>query len=279
MKIMVELIIICVTAVFLVWEVIAIIGGGIIMFRERFCYSRKTGRYLSGEHNEVMAECYPEWSFTPRIKSGEAKKCISRIHRPEWGKYKYFTGMLEKESVSVKMFVNVLEGHEESDGPYAEHYVPTRYYSCLVFEAKEKLDKCGTINVRPYNGLEKLTVQPFISLGQHFSDIGDRKYDMNASVSGGYVRDNVCSVTYGGIQRSRWQKIADSGVLEKIEKLFGESGTQMHLFFGEGKLSYAVAMKMSDGEMYGGHNDIAAEDPRITEYAAQVVGELSELLR
>lgn len=279
MNFMMEIIIICVAAAFFVGEVIMLIGGGIIMFRERYCCSRETSRYLSGEHSDVMAMCYPEWSFTPRIRNGEAKRCISRIQRPEWGRYKYFAGMLEKESVSVKMFVTVVEGHEESDGPYAEHYVPTRYYNCFIFEAKDKLDKCGGITVRPYSGLEKLTVQPFISLGQRFSDIGDRKYDMNASVSGGYVKENICSVTYGGIQRRRWQKIEESGVLSEIEELFGESCAKMHLFFSEGKLTLAVSMKMSDGEMYDGHNDLAAENPRITEYAAKVVAELAELLK
>ena len=145
MNFMMEIIIICVAAAFFVGEVILLIGGGIIMFRERYCYSRETSRYLSGEHSDVMAMCYPEWSFTPRIRNGEARRCISRIQRPEWGRYKYFAGMLEKESVSVKMFVTVVEGHEESDGPYAEHYVPTRYTTALFLRQRISLTNAAAL--------------------------------------------------------------------------------------------------------------------------------------
>lgn len=269
-------------------EFVMLTGGLILKIKERYFYGRRTKEYLSVEYEEMLHREYPGWEISSKgknIRKKELRKkcadCIQDLSQ----RLLYSAGTLTKtsglNSVTVRIFVTVKPSYYRENARSADTREDTEYYTWLIFDVKplypEKFQMSGSFyadNFYPIPAAQNAVN----SLGQYMSDKGKRKYDMTASVCGGVRLDNNVTVSYSGIRRDKWQSAVGSGLLNEISRLFSEWGSEMRLDYRKGMISLAAWIKMSDSEMYNGHNDFAANNSQMINFAAERLTDMAEII-
>ncbi|MGN0642436.1 MAG: hypothetical protein ACI4JJ_04760 [Huintestinicola sp.] len=266
----------------------SIVGGAVIEIKQRYFYGRRTKKYLSGEYESILHNKYPGWEFTlekKNIRKKELRKLCASCQQKLSQLPLYSAGTLSKafESclVNVRIFVTVKPSYYQENERSADTYEETEYYTWLIFDVKplyhDRFEMSGSFyaeNFHPLPGAQDM----INSLGQYMSNKGDRKYDMTATVCGGVKFDNGVNLSYLGIRRDKWQNAVRSGLLKIVEQLYSDGLSEMRLDYLKGKLALAAWTKMSDCEMYEGHNDFAIANSELISSSAEKLSEISKTI-
>lgn len=265
-----------------------IIGGAIEIFllfialiktiKDNYWYGRKTSDYLSGERIEIIKSAYPYWKFTPNISKSKIAS-IGHKYDLSWAKVLYSTGVLENIyqqcKVMISMFVTVSPGKVNSSNEYESD--DTIHFCNFVFEIDlpncSKLEMPGIITGKA----DSFGTKMFDSMGRFFSDLGERKKDMNAAVSGCEILKNGASVTYSGVPRGQWESAVSLGLLNEIEEIYS-TRINGKIFYCKGKLCMQAGVKMSDVQMYKAHNDFATDNPKLVIFTAEKLVKITKII-
>lgn len=263
----------------IIW-LIAVIIATIRKYKDDYWFGGKTIRYIYGERIEILKNLYPYWEFNPHISKYEIKRIIRKYRFPS--KLLYQTGMLTNTSgryiISAKTFVTVTPGYASGDDIY-----DTVHSECIFFEIKslnrDTFKMPGIINITEcYKGLSNQMNKAFNSIGTFFSDLGERKNDMNAVISGNIIIDNVATITYSGVPRYQWNKVLESGFVKEAETLCSAWNSHIKLFYEKGKMIMQAEIVIDGARMSRNHNDFIADNPELINLTAEKMTILADII-
>lgn len=181
----------------------------------------------------------------------------------------------------MRIFAAVKPSYYRENSRSADTYEDTEYYTWLIFDVRplyhDRFEMAGSFyaeNFHPLPGAQDM----INSLGQYMSDRGKRKNDMTDTVCGGVKLDNGVTLSCLGIRRDKWKNAVRSGLLNEVNRLYSDGLSEMRLDYSKGKLTLAAWIKMSDGEMYEGHNELAVTNSELISSAAEKLTDIAAAL-
>lgn len=281
-------IIFALTVAGIVIEIIFVIGGAVMDFKEKHCYGRQTKKYLSEEYENLLQNAYPDWNINlekKNIRKKELRKicvsCNQDLTQIPLYSIGTITRNFTKYSAKIRMLVAVKPSYYERNENTADIYKEVEYYTWILFSIKPSepasSDMKGSFyaeNFFPFSNI----MNAFNSFKQRMSDKGHRKYDSDALICGGVVIENNIKINYNGIKRGKWQNMTDSGLFDEINNLYSVIGSKFRLDCEKGLITLAVCKKMTDDEMYSGHNDFPIADFDSINAATEKICEIADIV-
>jgi len=270
-------------------EIIFVTGGAVLSFKEKHCYGRQTKKYLSEEYENLLQNAYPDWNINlekKNIRKKELRQICVSCNQDLSQIPLYCAGTITKNftkySASVRMVAAVKPSYYERHENTADIYREVEYYTWILFSIKPYesvlLEKNGSFyaeNFFPFSNV----MNAFNAFKQQMSDKGKRKYDINAPICGGLVIENNIKIYYNGVKRGQWQNAENSGLFNEINNLYSIIGSKFRLDCENNTLTLAVCRKMTDNEMYSGHNDFPIADSDSINSAAEKICDIADIIK
>lgn len=269
-------------------EMFAIICGAFLSFREKHCYSKRTKKYLSEEYESILQNVYPSWNINSAqnsIRKKELRKlcvsCNQNLNQIPLYSAGTLTKSFGENCATIRMCVSVKPSCYHENETSANTYEKAEYYIWVIFDLKpvnsEKTEMTGSFYAENYYPYPR-AMDAFNSFKQRMSDKGKRKYDNNALISGGVNLDNNIIINYNGIKRWQWQKIINSKLTDEINNLYSLLKLKFRLDYENGNLQLAAWVKMTDDEMYMGHNDFPVSCSDMFSSAVQKLSDIADII-